>query len=519
MNGTLNRRPAGRDGGIVSDSAELGVQFPVANDGSRSTMSAGRETFAVAAEAVDPVLARRIRATKDWRGDYSGPVAEIVGAGARTRAATLAVAQAGLNHIHAKFDYVSSSSTVSISAALADTKTDYFKTLSIVGGGRRTAELEIPFDGRILQGSDLRRQLWAWVEERSVEPSFLTSLEALIDNPEWLDLSDLQFVIFGAGAELGPLRSLLSWGAQVWAVDLPKPDVWRRITQAVVGTPGVLHVPVPADAEVGPNSGPEEMATVAGGNLITQTPEVFRWLSGIKGPVVIGNYGYADGALNVRLSVACDLISEALVALHPDSSLGFLATPTDAFEVPMDVVDDSRAQWHKQVVTRLTRRPLKLANLFQPNYRKLAHRDSGATVGIADSIVPQQGPNYLLAKRMQRWRAVVARERGTRVSLNVAPATRTQSVVKNKMMAAAFLGAARFGINVFEPDTCNALMSALLVRDLRDPNAAANPGRVLQYPAELFVESAAHGGLWRSPYAPRSVLGVAAVLGLFHQGL
>ncbi|MCH9816596.1 MAG: hypothetical protein K0U64_09135 [Actinomycetia bacterium] len=503
----------------MSDPLERGVQFPAQSDGSRSTMAAGQETFAVAAEAVDAALARRIRAAQDWRQDYPKPAADLVGASARSKESTLAVAQAGLDHLHATFEYRDAAGSIPLSQAFHREPTDRLKTLSIVGGGSRASALEVPFAGRTLQGSDLRRQLWAWVEERAVEPSLLTSLESLIDNPEWLDLSDLQFVIFGAGAELGPLRHLLAWGAQVWAVDLPRPATWRRIADAVAGTPGVLHVPIPADAQVGPNSSVAQIADVAGADLIRQTPEIFRWLSGIKGPLVIGNYGYADGALNVRLSMACDLISEALVALNPDSSLGFLATPTDAFEVPMDVVDDSRAQWNKHLVTRLTRRPLKLANLFQPNYRRLAHRANGAAIGIADSIVPQQGPNYLLAKRMQRWRAVVARERGTRVSLNVAPATRTQSVVKNKMMAAAFLGASRFGIDVFEPDTCNAVMSALLVRDLRDPTAAANPQTPLQYPAELFVESAAHGYLWRSPYSPGSVLGVAAVLGLFEQAV
>ena len=113
---------------------------------------------------------------------------------------------------------------------------------------------------------------------------------------------------------------------------------------------------------------------------------------------------------------------------------------------------------------------LHLANLFEPAYRDTVIDDSGREVGIADCLVPQQGPNYALAKRLQRWRAIVARDGGQLVSLNVAPATRTRSVVKNRALAAAYAGAGQFGIEVFAPSTANTLMAALLVRDLRDPS-------------------------------------------------
>jgi hypothetical protein len=113
-----------------------------------------------------------------------------------------------------------------------------------------------------------------------------------------------------------------------------------------------------------------------------------------------------------------------------------------------------------------------------------------------------------LAKRLQRWRATVARAAGTTVSLNVAPATRTRSVVRNRILAAAYAGAHRFNIEVFEPATSNTLMAALLVHDLRTgPPAQEHPWQDEAY-------AAAHGGLWRQPYAPRSALGLAVLLGL-----
>jgi hypothetical protein len=122
--------------------------------------------------------------------------------------------------------------------------------------------------------------------------------------------------------------------------------------------------------------------------------------------------------------------------------------------------------------------------------------------------VPQQGPNYALAKRLQRWRATVARRDGVHVSLNVAPPTRTRSVVKNRALASAYAGAHRFGIEVFEPATSNTLMAALLVHDLR----TATPEPTAPWREE--ARNAVHGGLWRTPYAPRSALGLAVLIGL-----
>jgi hypothetical protein len=84
-------------------------------------------------------------------------------------------------------------------------------------------------------------------------------------------------------------------------------------------------------------------------------------------------------------------------------------------------------------------------------------------------------------------------------------------VVQNRALAAAYRGAHHFGVEVFEPETSNALMAALLVRDLRKPPSTAQ-GR---HPLEQFMDCALHGGLWTLPWLPRSALPLAALLGLF----
>ena len=78
----------------------------------------------------------------------------------------------------------------------------------------------------------------------------------------------------------------------------------------------------------------------------------------------------------------------------------------------------------------------------------------------------------------------------------------------NRALRAAFDGAHHFGVEVFEPDTASTLLAALLVHDL---NTAPVPAA---HPWQDEARTAVHGGLWRTPYAPRSVLGIAALRGL-----
>jgi len=100
------------------------------------------------------------------------------------------------------------------------------------------------------------------------------------------------------------------------------------------------------------------------------------------------------------------------------------------------------------------------------------------------------------------------RETGALVSMNVAPPTRTRSVLKNRALAAAYVGAPRFGVEVYEPATTKTLMAALLVHDLHTGGGPAQA-----HPWQDEAHAAAHGGLWRTAYAPRSALTLAALIG------
>src|ERR1700728_399252 len=78
-----------------------------------------------------------------------------------------------------------------------------------------------------------------------------------------------------------------------------------------------------------------------GRDLTDDIPAVADWLAAVDGPLVLGNYVYADGAANVQLAAAVDALTVRLSAARGDVALAFLATPTDVFAVPADAVAQS----------------------------------------------------------------------------------------------------------------------------------------------------------------------------------
>lgn len=476
-----------------------GVVFPQTGSG-RSTTALGRAVVADALRAVDPVGARAAEHETNWRHGYLTHFRRLVEAGLLSRDAALTVARDGLDSLHRRMRVVTTGGGEIGLAEVFDTTTDDppLHTATVTGGGPVDRELSLPYRGQRLRGDDLRRRLDAWVAAGVIEPSCAEAVRAVQANPDWLDLRDQRVVVLGAGAEMGPLPSVLRWGGDVVALDLPRPELWRRLLGVARRHGGRLHLPVPP----GTADDDAALAAAAGADLLHRLPQAARWLRGVEGRLVLGNYVYADGATNVRVATAVDALTRHLQGRRDDVALAFLATPTDVYAVPADAVGHAERGYAARGPARRSLRVLSGGRLLHRNY------PPGADPGINDSLVPQQGPNYALAKRLQRWRAAVARDAGATVSFTVAPPTRTRSVLRNRALAAAYAGAHRFGIEVFEPATSNTLMAALLVHDLRTgPPAQPQPWQDEAY-------AAAHGGLWRVPYAPRSALGLAVLLGI-----
>jgi hypothetical protein len=351
--------------------------------------------------------------------------------------------------------------------------------------------LSIPVRGEELTGDLLRARLDKWVAAGVIEPSCADALKLVQDNPQWLSLPGRAMLVLGLGSEMGPARRLLQWGADVMGVDLPSSPAWERFREQASTFAGRLHVPT------GPDGRP-------GIDLLTQLPELAAWArAAAPAPLTVGSYFYADGGTHVQLSSAADALVVDLLRDNTANALAYLATPMDTFVVPADVREAANAALASRRITDVKRLVGSVARgkVFARNY------PAGHGPAVHDALVPQQGPNYTLAKRVQRWRATTAFADGHTVSINVAPATDTRSVTKNKILAATYKGAYAFGIEIFHPDTSSALLAALMVHDLN----VGRPQVDVQWQHES--SGAASGGLWRQPYLTRTALPVAALIG------
>jgi hypothetical protein len=471
--------------------APSGVSFPEL-DGRRSTTATASGIVADAARSVDPALTRSVLDCESWRDHYISFLVELTALSAEP-SRSLAIAQAGLESMRRRLVLEDGVRTVELDRALDEPPSaDELGSAEIHGTGRPVAQLEVPYRGRTLHGSALLEQVETWVRAGVVEPSFGHAVARVVEHPEWLALSGRSVALIGAGAEISPLEPLCAWGADVLAVDIPDAAVWERIHQVAGRGAGRLRAPLAENGTPGVDvlAGLRELRAWLDANLTGSAP-------------VLGMYAYADGGAHVLLAGAFDVLATDLMARERASALAYLATPTDAYVAPREAAEHARAAYRARGVRRVLQEPLKLASggrLFRPAYP--------GDVPIADALVKQQGPNYALAKRLQRWRGVISDAAGIQVSFNVAPATWTRSVTKNRVLAAAYAGARHFGVEIFAPQTTRVLMAAMLVHDLHQSRAP------MSRPERLFSDGAAHGGLWRAAYEPRSALGLAAVAGL-----
>ncbi|QWC86395.1 hypothetical protein KLP28_06855 [Nocardioidaceae bacterium] len=480
----------------MAEHQQQGVVFPTGADGNRSTTETGRAVVAMALASVDDTGARSAFSESAWRTGYPEHFRRLVEAGLGDADRARRIAAQGIGAVHERMCVDLNGEE----SPLADWEASGppLLTREINGSAEPSSEVSLPYKGDRLRGDELLRQVDTWVADGVVEPSLAEAVRAVVDNPGWLRCEGRTVAALGASSEMGPVATLLRWGARVAAVELPRRDLWSRLVETAGSSAGTLLAPDdPDDDDLGVD-------------LLTDVPRITDWLTGSAardGSLVVGNYVYADGALNVRVATAVDEVSRRALARDDRTALAFLATPTDVFAVPGDAVDQATARYEERsgLSKNLGRalRTVSAGRLLQRQYRP------GLDPAVHDAIVPQQGPNYALAKRLQRWRATDARAAGATVSMNIAPPTRTRSVIKNRALAAAYAGAHRFDVQIFDPATSAVLCAILLVHDLHTDGGPRH-----DEPWQDEAYAAAHGGLWRAPFAPRSALGLSALLGI-----
>ncbi|MFD0365156.1 hypothetical protein ACFQZZ_27305 [Nocardia sp. GCM10030253] len=455
---------------------------------------------AVVADAVrgyDADLAQSVETCRDWHCSYRTMFRGLTALAASSPAASVGIATEGLRSARNLLRFVTGSTVAPLRSVDVETVAEpgTLDTVRVEGTAKPSARLEVPYRETVLTEESLQRQLTEWRRGGIVEPGFAAAVERVIDHPEWLSLPGFRVIVAGAAAELGPLRPLLRWGADVLAIDLPGPERWQELSRIAEASAGLLRYPI----TIGP-----------GADITRQFPALVHWIRahlGADARPVFGLYANASGPSGVRLVTAMDVLVEDLLDHRPDAALAVLGSPNDCYAVPEEVVAQAHARLRGTGQNLL--RLLSASTLYRPNYRTTITDHLGAIWSVADALIPADGPNHVLAQRILRWRAVLAHTAGRTVSYTVAPPALTGAVRAQPSLAAAYRSAHRFGIEVFEPGTARALLAAKLVADLMAPPAA--PDNV--NPESLFAVGAAHGGLWRQPFEPHSILPMAAVEG------
>jgi hypothetical protein len=522
-----------------------GVSWPVRDAaGEASTTVTNVAIWEAAIRGVNPAKADDIkRVAKKWRFAYEKEVLANVTESMKSPEAALKIAADGLAEAYRQFTFARDGTELPLAEAMAK-YTGKFNTHVIRGGKTKPArqtysvayrdqsdgKARRPREGHAddeLTGTALAAQCDKWAAAGVIEPDCAAAIKAVVEHQdEWCDLSDVYFVILGATSAMGPIHVLLKHGANVIACDIQSrgpPDggdgpwrgPWENLIKWARNSCGTLTLPVPDSCKDPASLSDDALARVAGCNLLTQTPEIANWLVGLypKEQVVVGNYTYLDGGLHVQLSIACDAIIQKLAHERPGAPKTmacFLCTPTDDHVVPPECAAAVKANQKRSPLWQ------KIVRAVMP--RKYALRsnapvESGGLHAVR-AISMVQGPNYALAKRLQHWRAMLLYAEGHPVSSNVAPSTRTISVVSNKLIGIAYDGMPQFRpMEVTFQETSNAVMGALLIHDIRNARGVArhhssnssNSSGPLSNPLQLFSMNSFHGGVWRCGYTLESI--------------
>lgn len=499
-----------------------GLQFPInPSNNKASTSQTGKEIIAEALSVVDHQSCKNALTEKNWRKNYPFYFKALVEHGIRHVEHPILIAQHGLQKAHHSFEFYRNQQRYLLKDIMQQVTTETLHTIQLKGESDAAPEWYIPYHGEKLQGEALLKQVQLWQDQGIIEPSHADALRAAQAHPEWFNLSDRTLVLFGAGSEAGPLMWLSKWKANIVAIDLPNTRIWDKILKTIQQGNATLYAP--CIEKLTPDTPTATLKEKLGADLLTQTPEIAHWLAQNQHQLDLAAIAYLDGEKHVRVAMAMDSVMQYVSEQKSDTSLMFMCTPTDVYAIPKEVAEAThqKYQQHSKTQQIISQGISKVSGqrFFKKNSKVLIPSDNGQAYGIADCLVLEQGPNYALAKRIQQWRATLARHSGQCVSINIAPSTTTHSVTKNPLLKAAFNGASLFDVESFHPDTTNAIMAALWIHDLRNPNSVANPETVLDHPLELMMKGANHGGLWRVAYLARTALPFAALYGLANQKL
>jgi Protein tyrosine phosphatase-like protein, PTPLA len=328
-----------------------GLSWPVTDTTTSAsqppTRGSTETNVAIVAAALGAVNADKANAAnaarRSWRFTYWKHIRSMVEEQCKSSEVALQIAETGLQKAYELFEFIAPDGTaVSLQEAMTSKNSVSFFTGSVKGQGTaKLSQFEVPYKGRTLSGQALKDQVQKWVDYGTIEASAGVAIQNCVDHPEWIEktMQDRYFVLLGAGSAMGPLHVLLAMGANIIAIDLDRPHIWKRLIALTKGSVGSITFPLAIDPKTLDPNDEDALCNAAGCNLFTHTPMIRDWLMQLKPgkPFTIGCYAYLDGALHVQVSLAMDAICRDLSEKRPNTSLAYLCTPTDLHLVPKEV--------------------------------------------------------------------------------------------------------------------------------------------------------------------------------------
>jgi hypothetical protein len=375
---------------------------------------------------------------------------------------------------------------------------------SIACGAAPSLRAEVPLDGKLYRGREVIDLVDRLAEAGDMTSAAQKGLRWIVEHIEAgggiLDLRAERFAMLGAGAELAATAMLLRAGASVLWVDLADPARWLSKQGMQSGT--VVH----AD----------------GAHNLLEQPRAVRAaierFAADGGPVHLGLFAYASGASQEwRLGASMNAIASHL---DPQivKSVSMLVSPTT---VPSLQPESVRAAERQLAAEPLWKSALWRAGLLPKPGRYAAN---GTQIGLA--TVSVQGLSYQAAQYISKLAAAESfavygtswdgdASAPVTVSANVAGITRTRSL-SHPLFAAAFVGAPRFGVRIFDPETTRALSGLLILHDLLNPAAPGSAGSQAAPAAKAaaLLSQQVHGGIYNLPYPLEQAIRVAALIGM-----
>lgn len=467
-----------------------------------------KSVLSQAVAAHEPELARRINAESNWRGGYQAYFKELAALEFADRNQGFDIANLALSKLGTQIVDQTGDSLQAL-AQQGFASRNLVQTFRIRGAGAPEG---------YWPGGAMVDAATGWVARGLAEPDVAKAFDFLEQSPALPIASDLLIALAG-NAELAATRDWLSLGGRVAVVARPNRTAWHSLIEHARSSAGELLVCVDARNELPSAATDEQIAAVAGLNLVDDIDLVASWvhaLSRTEDRVVLASYSYVGGSKQIVAQAAQDSIIEVASSniARAKLALSYLATPLDVVSCNAEIANKQFAAFDLRGKLEKWRDAfLKPFSMLIPADPKTVDAKTG-NFAIFDASSSRQGSSYLLAKHSEKLRAIVAARRGNLVSFTVAPPARTHSVLDTKILEKTYRGLPSLGVEPFTAAETRRAMALLLLRNLHDENSPAAPANSISDPIAMVSATAIHGGIWRLGYRPESIWVFATLLGL-----